>query len=130
MVYYDHWGKDELRSRKTVYGINKTLSILAGQFQTQDRTLEIGLGQRLECIRSFQDTYLLWVDLVDIFLACSAYDLLLDPEYYTTEDGRLDAWKNRLCKSLRLEDEEKILFLYNELSPHEILSVDAVVSLL
>lgn len=100
------------------------------KFQTHGRTLKVGLEQRLECMRSFQEIYLFWVDLVDIFIAYSAFDLLLDHEYYTTEDGRMDAWKNRLCKSLRLEEDEIIRFLYNELSPHEILSVDAVVALL
>lgn len=130
MVYYEHWGKKELQSRKTAHGVNKTISLLAEQFQTHGRTLKVGLEQRLECMRSFQEIYLFWVDLVDIFIAYSAFDLLLDHEYYTTEDGRMDAWKNRLCKSLRLEEDEIIRFLYNELSPHEILSVDAVVALL
>lgn len=127
MIYYDHWGKEELRSRKTAYGIHKTLSLLQERFQTQDRTLMEGLRRMFHYLGQ-EDMIFLWSEFVDIFFQREGFAMLLDYEYYATEDGRMDAWKNRLCNSLHLEEEERILFLYNELSPQEVLSVDAIVA--
>lgn len=118
-IYYDHWGIEELRVRKAVYGIDKTISLLMDWYP---------YPARYNPHSSFHRIYVHWVDLSDLFLSHLAFDVWMDHEYYRGE-GRLDAWKNRLCKNLRLEKEEPVRFLYNELGPREVLSVDAIVAL-
>lgn len=132
MIYYEHWGKEEIKARKTVWGINKTLGTLKSRFQTRnDKVLHICLQKMFHYLfhdRSFREIYVVWIDFTEIFLQSFAFEMLLDHDYYS-EEGRMDARKNRLCGSLRLEEEESILILYNELSPHEVMSVDAIVAL-
>jgi len=132
MIYYDHWGKDEIRARKADYGVKKTMEILQTRFHAQQNTrLHTTLERMFHYLihdHAFQEIYIVWIDFTEVFLQSFAFEMLLDYDYYT-EIGRMDAWKNRLCGSLRLKDEESILLLYNELRPHEILSVDAIVAL-
>lgn len=128
MIYYDHWGKEELQARKTANGIHKTLSLLQMRFQTQDHTLIEDL-QKMFHSMEYSDRVFFWTEFVNIFFQMKSFDIF-DNGYYATEDGRMDTWKNRLCNSLLLEEEESILFLYNELSPQDVLSVDAIVALL
>ena len=133
MIYYDHWGKDEIKARKTVSGVNKTISMLQSRFQIRrDNTMLYASLQKmfhyLFLDHSFREIYVVWIDLAEIFLQSFAFEMLLDHDYYS-DQGRMDARKNRLCGSLHLEDEESILLLYNELSPQEVMSVDAIVAL-
>lgn len=132
MVYYEHWGKEEIKARKTAYGADQTLTTLKSRFQTRnDQILSVCLQKMFHYLfhdHSFQELYVVWIDFTEIFLQSFAFEMLLDHNYYS-EEGRLDARKNRLCDSLRLEGEESILLLYNELSPQEIMSVDAIVAL-
>lgn len=132
MIYYDHWGKEEIKARKTVDGVNKTIMMLQSRFQTRDDTLLYASLQKMFHYlfhdHSFREIYVVWVDFAEIFLQSFAFEMLLDHDYYS-DHGRMDARKNRLCGSLHLEDEESILLLYNELSPQEVMSVDAIVAL-
>ena len=133
MIYYDHWGKDEIRARKTVSGVNKTISMLQSRFQIRhDNTvLYTSLEKMFHYLfhdHSFPEIYVMWIDFTEIFLQSFAFEMLMDHDYYS-DQGRMDAKKNQLCGSLHLEEEESILLLYNEMSPQEIMSMDAIVAL-
>ena len=132
MIYYEHWGKEEIRLRKTICGINKTLQTLKSRFQTRnDKVLYTCLQKMFHYMfddSSFQEIFVVWIDFTEIFLQSFAFEMLLDYDYYN-EEGRIDARKNRLCDSLRLDQEESIVLLYNELSQIDIMSVDAIVAL-
>ena len=52
MIYYDHWGKEEIKARKIAGGMRKTISSLTEHFQTDDDTLNDALK------RMFHDLFL------------------------------------------------------------------------
>lgn len=133
MIYYDHWGKDEINARKVVYGINKTKELLSGQYAVNGRTLEDGL-RRIFLYLCNEETYYLWIEFVDVLLqdygGCFDYDK--DGEYYYEGDFIFD-------RKMLLEDHLEGLFcsetefydiLYDHhFSANDILSVDAIVAL-
>lgn len=130
MIYYDHWGKEELRARKTAYGINKTLSLLRERFQTQDRTLIEGLRRMFHYL-GHEDMVFLWTDFVDIFFQREG---LLDPlsldDPYEEEELLFDR-KILLENHLNIHNEDTSDMIYDDGFGYEdVMSVDAIVALL
>lgn len=133
MIYYDHWGKEEIKARKIVHGINKTLFSLKKrfQFQSENRTLNDGLKRMFNYLCN-EDMVFLWTDFVDIFLQDmgGCFETLLSNDPYDEEEMLFDR-KIMLEDHLNIINDETADIIYdNDFGYRETLSVDAIVALL
>lgn len=130
MVYYDHWGKEELRARKTAHGVNKTLSLLRERFQTKDRSLLEGLRRMFHYLGQ-DDMVFLWTDFVDIFFEREGCFEPLSPDDPYEEEEMLFDRKILLETHLNLHNEDTSDMIYdNGFGYKEVLSVDAIIALM
>lgn len=132
MIYYDHWGKEELKARKVVHGINKTLSALTERFQSEDRTLNDGLRRMFNYLCN-EDMVFLWTDFVDIFLQDmgGCFETLSSSDHPYDEDEMMFDRKILLEDHLNIINDETADIIYdNDFGYRETLSVDAIVALL
>ena len=133
MIYYDHWGRQELRARKIAHGMDKTLLLLEQHFQTRERTLIDGLKRMFQYL-SQEDIVFLWTDFVEIFLQDmgGCFDTIsLDEPYGADEDEVLFDRKVILEENLNITNSETVDMIYdNEFGYRNVLSVDAIVALL
>lgn len=131
MIYYDHWGKEEIKAQKVVLGINKTLSSLTERFQSEDRTLNDGLKRMFNYLCN-EDIVFLWTDFVDIFLQDlgGCFETMTSDDPYD-EDEMLFDRKIMLEDHLNIINDETADIIYdNDFGYRETLSVDAIVALL
>ena len=131
MIYYDHWGKEEIKARKVVHGMNKTLSLLMERFQSEDRTLNDGLKRMFNYLCN-EDIVFLWTDFVDIFLqdVGGCFDALCPDDPYDDDEMLFDR-KIMLEDHLNITNDETADIIYdNDFGYQEALSVDAIVALL
>jgi hypothetical protein len=131
MIYYDHWGRDEIRARKVVHGMNQTLCSLTERFQSEDRTVKDGLVRMFNYLCN-EDIFFLWTDFVDIFLqnlgGCFESIGVYDP--YDDDEMLFDR-KFILEDHLNIRNDTTADLIYdNDFGHREILSVDAIVALL
>lgn len=133
MIYYDHWGKKEIRARKAVDGLNRTMFLLSERFHTDDDTeytLDTGLIRLFHYMSDDELPYL-WTEFVDIFLAdcggCFEPVLVGDP--YDEEEMLFDR-KIMLEDHLNITNDETSDIIYdNDFGYEDALSVDAIVAL-
>lgn len=130
MIYYDHWGKEELQARKTAHGVRETLSLLRGRFETKDHTLKDGLLRMFRYLE-YEDMVFLWSDFADIFLQREGcFDPLSSDEPYEEDEILFDR-KVLLETHLNLHNEDTSDLIYDdEFGYEDVLSVDAIVALL
>ena len=131
MIYYDHWGKDEIQARKVVHGLEKTCSLLSQHFQTKDRTTEDALKRMFHYLCN-EDVVFLWTDFVDIFLQDlgGCFESLSMDDPYDEEEMLFDR-KIMLEDHLQIVNDETADLLYDDdFGYREALSVDAIVALL
>lgn len=133
MIYYEHWGKEEIKARKLVYGMNRTLELLKTRFQNEDNTIENGIKKMFYYLCN-EDMYYIWVEFVDIFLqdcgGCFESSFLEGDDLYD-EEGLLFDRKIILEDNLNLSNEDTAELIYaNDFTYQNILSVDAIVALL
>lgn len=131
MIYYDHWGKDEIKARKTAHGINKTLSFLTERFQTEDRTVYDGLKRMFNYLCN-EDLLFLWTDFIEIFLQDlgGSFESLYTDDPYDDDEMLFDR-KIMLENHLNILNDDTADIIYdNDFGYREALSVDAIVALL
>lgn len=130
MIYYQHWGKDEIRARKTLYGMKQTLKILGDDMITGDKTLEYELKRRFAFLFENEDTYYMWTEIVDILLQDfgGCFETIWKDGLYNEEDMLLD---RKILLEDNLGDVPPIDLIYDDddFGYKEILSVDAIVAL-
>ena len=128
MIYYDHWGKDEIRARKTVYGIKKTMRSLDEWFPTEE---EETLKCRLKKMFEYNDTDVVfwWNEFAEVFLGeamCFEND-----EFFVDPDELLFDRKVMLEDKLNILNEDTADMIYdNDFGYKNVMSVDAIVALM
>ena len=143
MIYYDHWGKDEIKARKISYGIKETMDILKARYEItyideedgEDEEDKISLETRLRRYFYYlcnEDLHYLWTEFAEIFLSdcggCIEPSNSLD-DYYDNEDLLIDR-KLMLEDNLNILNEETADIIYdNDFGYEQALSVDAIVAL-
>jgi hypothetical protein len=131
MIYYDHWGKEEITARKIVCGLNKTIGLLKIRFQTEENTIENGLKKMFYYLCN-EEVHFLWTEFVEIFLQDlgGCFEPLLEDDFYEEEEMLFDR-KILLEDNLNLSNEDTADLIYaNDFSYENVLSVDAIVALL
>jgi len=131
MIYYNHWGKEEIRARKITRGLDRTLGLLRTRFQTDENTIEIGLKKMFYYLCN-EDVHFLWTEFVEIFLQDlgGCFEPLLEDDFYEEEEILFDR-KIILEDNLNLSNEDTADLIYaNDFSYEDVLSVDAIVALL
>lgn len=130
MIYYNHWGIEELKARRAVDGINKTLHLLEDRFQTEEYTMREGL-KRMFYYLSSENTSFLWTEFVDILLQnCGGCFDPLQPHDLYDEDEMLFDRKIMLEDNLDIWSEESGDIIYDQdFNYQNVLSVDAIVAL-
>lgn len=129
MIYYDHWGKDELKARQTVYGLNKTLHLLEERFHTKEYTMMESLKRMFSYLS--EDRSFVCSEFIDIFLQDygGCFENFLENFY--DEDELLFDRKIILEENLNISSEESGYLLYDsDFDYQNVLSVDAIVALL
>lgn len=142
MIYYDHWGKDEIKARKTSHGVKKTMELLKARYEIDDLDEEdddeekTSLETRLKRYFYYlcnEDLHYMWVEFAEIFLndcggCVEPYNPLED--LYDNEEMLFDR-KIMLEDNLNIVNEETSDIIYdNDFGYDEVLSVDAIVALL
>lgn len=129
MIYYDHWGKDEINARKIVYGVNRTMDLLEKNFHTEEHSMLDGLKRMFSYLS--EDSSYLWSEFVNIFLHDygGCVDSFQDELY--DEDELLFDRKIRLDDHLNQSSEDTGYLIYDqEFGYQNVLSVDAIIALL
>lgn len=129
MIYYNHWGKDEIRARKAVFGLKKTMRSLEEWFpvEQEEETLLSMLRKIFEYDMDVVDR---WDEFAQVFLGEAMYfdnehDFLDDP------DELLFDRKVMLEDKLNIFNEETADLIYeNDFEYKNVLSVDAIVALM
>lgn len=132
MIYYDHWGAQEIRARKAVDGINKTISLLKDRFQTEEHSLEHGM-KRFFHYMCDDEAHFVCTEFVDIFLedcgGCFEPIWTGDPYDYDEEEMIFDR-KILLEDHLNIVNDETADIIYDQDFGHDdALSVEAIVAL-
>lgn len=132
MIYYNHWGKDEIRLRKTIDGLNKTISILKNEYASyNDLTLSDALGS---LFYQYSDVHIsiLYKDMIDVLL--KDYGGFYDDERnfgdYDEQDDLLFDRKYNFEENTGDLSQEGSSILYNDnFTHHHVLSVESIVAL-
>lgn len=131
MIYYHHWGHDEINARKISYGVNLTLKLLKERFETDEYTLKDGI-RRMFYYLCNEDLTFLWSEFVEIFLQ-NYHGWTFEPmdtDLYD-EDEMLFDRKISLEENLNLSNEDTAEIIYeNGFTYQNVLSVDAIIALL
>lgn len=120
MIYYEYWGKEEIRTRKTVCGLHSTLKIIEDHIQNYDDYFYYFC----------HDIYFLWTEFTDMFLKdCGGcFDAVRDGFYYDEQDLLLNR-KMRLEEHMSGTSDANHLLYHDEFRYNNILSVDAILAL-
>lgn len=126
MIYYQHWGKEEINARKTVQGLNMTIKALEKLRTNKEETL------RNEIIRYFNyigddDLNFMWSEFAELFLQDEVSPFYMDDDGYDEDDLIFDR-RCALEDRLLVHNEETADMIF-ELNYQEILSVDAIIAL-
>lgn len=129
MIYYDHWGKDEIRARKAVHGLQKTMRSIEEWFPTEkEETLQCRLKKMFEYNDS--DVMFWWNEFAEVFLG-EAMCFDNDDGFFEDPDELLFDKKVMLEDKLNILNEETADLIYdNDFEYKNILSVDAIVALM
>lgn len=130
MIYYHHWGKDEINARKTVSGLNQTIRFLQDRFQTEEYSMMEGLKRMFSYLS--EDRSFVCSEFVDLFLqdVGGCFDSFLTYDDFYDEEELLFDKKVLLEENLSILSEDAGYLLYDpEFSHHNVLSVDAIVAL-
>lgn len=131
MIYYNHWGKEEIRARKAVHGLKKTIRCLEEWFPMEQEDKQETLLSMLTKLFDYDmDVVDRWDEFTQIFLGEAMYfdnehDFLDDP------DELLFDKKVMLEDKLNIFNEETADLIYeNDFEYKNVLSVDAIVALM
>lgn len=103
MIYYQHWGKDEIRARKTISDMHMTFKALENLRENKRETLRDRIMQRFHYRdREDLDLHFMWIEISELFLQDS-YHL-----------------------SIHNEDTANLI---NDMDYQDLLSVDAIIAL-
>lgn len=128
MIYYDHWGKDEIRARGAVNGLRKTLDLLANWFPTEEEEPMVDKLRRL--FRFNDDLIDLWNEFSEVLLG-EAMFFDTEEEADFQEEDVLFSKKVLLEDHLNIVNEDTADLIYDdEFSHQNVLNVDAIVALL
>ena len=121
MIYYDHWGKEELRAQKTLRGLEETMRML-DEFDVQ------ALMESFYDVCEQEDIHFLWTEISQLFLRnCGGcLDPIMGDDFYD-EQELLFTRNLRLMGNLNISFSELI---EQEFEYQDALSVDAIVALL
>lgn len=123
MIYYQHWGKEEIRARRAAHGWDRTRRLL-------DEHLWEGGETLLERTRRFVSAHSvsnIWVELMDVLLGgeCIGWG-----EEYAEEEDLLFDRKTLLEENLGFLGDISVGVLYDDgFQWGDVLSVDAIVAL-
>lgn len=128
MIYYDHWGKEEIRARKALIGLQKTEKQLDEWFPMEG---DEPLVDRLKQIFLFDmDLVERWKEFAEVFLG-EVMSFLHEDDFLEDEEDILFEKKIMLEDRLYIFNEETSDLIYDEGFQYEnILSVDAIVALM
>lgn len=130
-IYYEHWGKDEIQARKVADGWKRTHKLLDEKLKNGNDTLVDYLKNMKNYMCMYEDTYDLWVEIVDIFLHDygGCFESFLNEENETDEE-RLFVCKVLLEENLGISDDATADIIYDDsFLQKDVLSVDAIVAL-
>ena len=129
MIYFQHWGKAQIKAYKSVSGMKQTLSLLKTEFQTEEQTLKDGLNHFFYCMSDEEEPCFAWIELADILLqnmdGCFE-PILLDGDY--DEEEMLFDRRTLLEENLHITNEDTADMIY-DLTYDEVLSADAILAL-
>lgn len=129
MIYYHHWGREEIQARKTVHGVHLTMKLLKERFQTEEHTMKDGL-RRMFYYLCNEDLSFLWSEFVEIFLQDHCVEPFDSNDLYDQDEMLFDR-KIHLEDTLNITNEETAELIYdNDFTYRHVLSVDAIVALL
>lgn len=128
MIYYDHWGKDEIRARKALNGLQKTIRQLEEWFPMEEEEL---LVKRLKRIFLYDmDLLDRWKEFTEVLLG-EALSFVHEDDFLEDEDDILFERKVMFEDRLNIFNEETSDLIYDDGFQYEnILSVDAIVALM
>lgn len=127
MIYYEHWGKDEIRAQKVVHGLGHTMSQLKEGFLMENDRLYDQLNQ----LFTFYSHDLLdrWNEIAQRLLGetmCFSHG-----EEFLDEEDRLFDKKVILEHKLNIFQAEASDMIYNiDFGYENVLSVDAIIALM
>ena len=128
-IYYDHWGKDEIRARKAVYGLKKTIRCLEEWFpleQEEGTSLFFMLKKMFDYDTDVVDR---WNEFAEVFLG-EAMCFDNDNDFFDADELLFDK-KVMLEDKLNIFNEDTADLIYdNDFQYKNILSVDAIVALM
>ena len=121
MIYYEHWGKEELRAQKTLSGLEETMRML-GEYDMQ------ALMESFYDVCEPEDMHFLWIEISQLFLRnCGGcLDPMMEDDFYDEEE-LLFTRNLRLMGNLNIRFSELI---EQDFEYRDTLSVDAIVALL
>lgn len=115
MIYYEHWGKEEIRAEQIRSGINKTMDLLS------DYDLDCLFRCFYENCHS-EDISFLWLEFANIFL--QQYGECLEPMNGLFDDEDLLFLRHEtLKKNIGIHEDSMLPLPYTDT-----LSVDAIVA--
>lgn len=123
MIYYEHWGKEEIRAQKALRGIEETMRMLD----------ELDVEALLESFHHVCDPYdihFLWTEFINVFLRdCGGcLDPIVGEDFFDPEEllfSRMVRLKHNLNRNHLLHN----LSWMDDFEYHDALSVDAIVAL-
>lgn len=133
-IYFQHWGKEEVRARRAADGIQETMRLL--NVFCDDDNHEEPLAEKLrQMVEHIGISRYLWVECADVLLsgcggAFPSSDTCDEDGFFYDEEELLFDRKTVLEDNLTLHNEDTAHMIYDEEFDYDdVLSVDAIVAL-
>ena len=132
MVYYNHWGRDEINARKILHGLRLTTSLLVKEYVHSGMSLYESLTS-LFYNYSEEHVSNLCKDLIDLLLRdCGEFyndDWMISDEIYSMDDHLFDRKCLFESNSGDLGKESSRFFYSDNFDYRNVLSVESIVAL-